>query len=73
LQSKNLAAFQKSGEEIASLISGIFHQNFDEEFKLNDEAKRLLEKNKAKIVNIDEEKAFSMIKKQLAKEKGFVL
>lgn len=55
-------------------MAGIFHQNFDEEFKLNDEAKRLLEKNKAKIgMNIDEEKAFSLIKKQLAKEKNFVL
>ena len=51
-----------------------FRQNFEEEEKINTMARKLLDQNKAKLgLTIDEEKAFNMIKKQLAKEKNFVL
>ena len=74
LKDKKLALFSQSDEILAGLIGTIFKNNFEQEQKLNDEAQKLLDINKKKIgQNIDEEKAFSMIKKQLAKEKNFVL
>ena len=74
LKDKKLALFSQSDEILAGLIGTIFKNNFEQEQKLNDEAQKLLDLNKKKIgQNIDEEKAFSMIKKQLAKEKNFVL
>src|SRR3989338_5808935 len=70
LKDKKLALFSQSDEILAGLVSTIFKNNFEQEQKLNDEAQKLLDLNKKKIgQNIDEEKAFSMIKKQLAKEK----
>ena len=74
LKDKKLALFSQSDEILAGLIGTIFKNNFEQEQKLNDEAQKLLDINKKKIgQNIDEEKAFSMIKKQLAKEKNFIL
>ena len=74
LQSKNLATFSKTEEEIVLKFEETFRQNFEEEEKINTMARKLLDQNKAKLgLTIDEEKAFNMIKKQLAKEKNFVL
>ncbi|MBI5299575.1 MAG: DUF507 family protein [Deltaproteobacteria bacterium] len=74
LHQKKLATFQKTDEELTELIVGLFQKNAAEEEKLIDDAKKLLEQNKKKIgLNIDEERALSMIKKQLAKERNFVL
>ncbi|MDP2600759.1 MAG: DUF507 family protein [Deltaproteobacteria bacterium] len=74
LKEKKLANFGQSDENLASQVASIFKNNFEQEQKLNDEAQKLLDINKKKIgQNIDEEKAFSMIKRQLAKEKNFVL
>lgn len=74
LEKKNLFSAAKPASELASLITDVFKKNVEEEEKLHEEAKRLLEQNKRKLgLNIDEEKALSMIKKQLAKERDFVL
>ena len=74
LQSKNLVTFAKTDEEIISQLAETFQKNFEEEEQLNNQARKLLEQNKGKLgLTIDEEKAFNMIKKQLAKEKNFVL
>lgn len=74
LESQKLASFQKTPEETIALVVSVFDKNMEEEEKLNEAARKLLEQNKKKIgLNIDEERAFLMIKKQLAKEKGFVL
>ena len=74
LKDKKLASFQKSDEDLADLVVEAFRGNFDEEQKLNNDAQKLLDQNKKKIgQNIDEERAFAMIKKQLAKERNFVL
>jgi hypothetical protein len=46
----------------------------DEERAIEDEAHRLLEKNRRAFAgDIDEQKAFQLIKKQIAKQKGFTL
>lgn len=61
------------GEKRISLIVQILEQNQIEENKLLDDAQKLLDQNKKKLgVQIDEEMALGMIKKQLAKERGFV-
>jgi len=74
LQQKKIATFGQSDDHLVSLLVDIFQKNEAEEEKLNEDAKKLLDQNKKKIgLNIDEEKAFGMIKKQLAKERNFVL
>lgn len=74
LRQKKLALFQKGDEELMALIADLFQKNAAEEEKLIDDARKLLEQNRKKIgLNIDEERALSMIKKQLAKERNFVL
>lgn len=74
LEKKNLLATSKSGAELAGLITEVFRKNAEEEEKINDEARKLLDQNKRKLgVNIDEERALQMIKKQLAKDRNFVL
>ena len=60
--------------DLADVVVAVFEKNFEEEMKLNEDARKLLDKNKAKVgMSIDEEKAYSMIRKQLAKERNFVL
>lgn len=74
LLKQQLAIFSGREEEASSLIVCIFRANMEEENKLNDDAKKLLDQNKKKLgLSLDEEKALSMIKKQLAKERNFVL
>ena len=59
---------------VVQAVTEVFTKNLAAEDQLNADAKRLLDQNKKKIgLNIDEEKAFGMIKRQLAKERNFVL
>lgn len=63
----------EGSEKLAGLIVSILEENQQEENRLLDEAQKLLDQNKRKLgIQIDEEKALGMIKKQLAKERGFV-
>lgn len=74
LVSQKLAALARPPDEIANQIADIFRKNMEEENQINEEARRLLEQNKRKVgLTIDEERAFIMIKKQLAKQRNFVL
>lgn len=74
LESQKLVLFQASQEEAVAQIASLFRKNIEEEIQLEEEARRLLEQNRNKLgLQIDEEKAFLMIKRQLAKEKNFVL
>lgn len=60
--------------DLTDVVIAVFEKNFEEERRLHDDARKLLDQNKGKVgLNIDEEKALSMIKKQLAKERNFVL
>lgn len=74
LEKKNLFSSAKPGAELAAMVTEIFRKNAQEEENINDEARKLLDQNKRKLgVNIDEERALQMIKKQLAKDRNFVL
>lgn len=69
-----MARFHKGANEAAQVITDVFQKNLEEENQLNDDARKLLDKNKAKVgLQIDEERAMAMIRKQLAKERNFVL
>ncbi len=63
-----------SEEAVLGRISGFLNANMEAERELEDEAHKLLDKNR-KIMgqDIDEQKAFMLIKRQLAKQKNFVL
>ncbi len=65
----------KAAEEaVAGRIISLIGENMDAERALDDEAHKLLDKNRKMIGgDIDESRAFAMIKKQLAKQKGFTL
>ncbi len=55
-------------------ISSILNANMEAERELEDEAHKLLDKNRKLMgAEIDEQKAFMLIKRQLAKQKNFVL
>ena len=74
IKEKHLATFTQGDEALIHLVQNVFEKNFEEEGQLNDDARKLLDLNKKKIgQNIDEERALNMIKKQLAKERNFVL
>ncbi|MBI2092921.1 MAG: DUF507 family protein [Deltaproteobacteria bacterium] len=78
---KKLAAqFKASNATLASedavfgRIASLLTSNMEAERALEDEAHKLLDKNRRTIGgDIDEQKAFMMIKKQLAKQKNFTL
>ena len=59
---------------ILGKISSILNENMEKERAIDIEAHKLLDKNRRMMnPDIDEAKAFMMIKKQLAKQKNFVL
>lgn len=75
LQTKKLAAFKVSEEKIFSKISEIIVKNLQEEDKIDDQVRKLMEQYQTQIASgqLDRQKVFQMIKKQLVKEKNFVL
>lgn len=74
LEQKGLLKGVQKEEALTALISAVFQKNLEEEDKINAEAQKLLTQNKGKLgLNIDEERALGMIKRQLAKERNFVL
>ena len=71
VENKSLLA---SEEAVFGRISSILTENMEKERAIEDEAHKLLDKNRKTFAgDIDEAKAFMMIKKQLAKQKNFVL
>lgn len=55
-------------------IAAILLKNFDEERTLNEDAEKLLNQHRKEFgMGLDEDKALSMIRRQLAKERKFVL
>ncbi len=74
LRSKQLITLNKSDSEILSKMEGIFLAELRIEDEINKEAERLLEATIGRTGgNIDREKAFQLIKKQLIKDKKVVM
>lgn len=63
-----------SEDAVFGRISSLLIENMEKERAIEDEAHKLLDKNRRAMgSDIDEQKAFVMIKKQLAKQKNFIL
>ena len=74
LKNDKRVTFHGNEEEIKNRVIMMIQANIDEERKLDDTAEKLLVQHRRSMtMEIDENKAFAMIKKQLAKEKGFIL
>lgn len=69
-----LKLIKTTAEDVENKIAAIITQNMEDERALDLEAHKLLDKNrKLAGMELDEQKVFSMIKKELAKKKNFVL
>jgi len=74
LRSKQLITLNKSDSEILSKMEAIFLAELRIEDEINKEAERLLEQTLGRSGgNIDREKMFQLIKKQLIKDKKVVM
>lgn len=75
LKAKNLIVLKADAEAVQAGIERIMIANFQAEDKLDDEAKRLFDQFKAKIPpgTLNEQEALNKIRKQLAKDRKFVL
>ena len=74
IEERKIADIKKKHPLLVKRIIDLITQNFEEEDRLQADALKLFEQNKRKIgLNIDENRALQMIKKQLAKERNFVL
>lgn len=70
----SLKHLKASEEAVAGRIVSLLTENMDAERALDMEAHKLMDKNRKLMgTDIDESRAFAMIKKQLAKQKGFAL
>ena len=59
---------------VSGRISSLINANMQTEHEIEEEAHDLLDKNRRSIGDdFNEQKAFAMIKKQLAKQKNFIL
>ncbi len=62
-------------EKILAKIDEIIFKNLADEAAIEEEARKLMEQFKSKIASgsVDPQKAYMMIKKQVAKERKFIL
>ncbi|OGQ08611.1 MAG: hypothetical protein A3G32_02335 [Deltaproteobacteria bacterium RIFCSPLOWO2_12_FULL_40_28] len=75
IKGSGYVTFKVSEEKIFEKIVGVITKNMFEESKLDEEAQKKMDQARSQIKSgdLDEHRAFQMIKKQLAKEKKFVL
>ncbi|QQR79356.1 MAG: DUF507 family protein [Deltaproteobacteria bacterium] len=75
LKSQNLIKPLVGEDKIEAKIEAVFQKNLDEEATIERDARKLMDQYKSQIASgaIDSQKAFTMIKKQLIKERKFIL
>lgn len=71
LKEKDLVVFKSNENSVLEKMISAFLLNIKEEEAIDAEVKRLIKENSLEGVNYS--KAFNMIKKELAKKKGFKL
>lgn len=64
-----------SEEDLRSAIEGVILRNMEEEVAIEDEVKKIMEQYRAQIASgaVDPQKIYMMIKKQVAKDRKFIL
>ena len=75
LKERTQATFRLPEPEVCSKIEAVLLKNLAEEAAIEEEVRRIMEQYKSQIASgtIDPQKAYMMIKKQVAKERKFIL
>ena len=75
LKTKKLVTLKCSEAQYFGTIEAVIQKNLDDERAIEDEVKKLMDKYQAQIASgaIDPQRMFMMMKKQVAKERKFVL
>ncbi len=73
LEEKKLVVLKAPEEKIHQALVQTFFANLEEEERLHQEAERILEENIKESEGLDRQKMFLMIKRKLAKDRGFIL
>ncbi len=75
LRDKHLITVLESDAKILEKINTVIQNNMDEELAIENQARKLIDQYSGQIDSgaIDPQKAFTMIKKQVAKERKFIL
>lgn len=75
LTEKKVALAKGTPEEVVSRIASIIAQNLEEEEAIEEEVKKIMERYRSQIASgsVDPQKAYMMIKKQVAKDRKFIL
>ncbi|HSA60336.1 MAG TPA: DUF507 family protein [bacterium] len=62
-------------EKLVEKVESLIFKNLEEEVSIEEEVKKLMEQYRAQIASgsIDPQKAYTMIKKQVAKDRKFIL
>lgn len=72
---KGGCSFKVDETRISERIEATIQKNIDDESAIEEEVRKLMEKFRAQIANgsVDPQRAYQMIKKQVAKERNFIL
>lgn len=73
LEEKKMVVLKAPEEKIHQALTQAFFANLEEEARLHQEAERILEENIKESEGLDRQKMFLMIKRKLAKDRGFIL
>jgi hypothetical protein len=75
LKEAGLVTSKAPDDRIRERIETVILKNLEEEAAIEDEVKKLMEQYRSQIATgaIDPQKAYTMIKKQVAKERKFIL
>lgn len=75
LRERGTSTFKVPEDKIQERIEDVIHKNLQEEMAIEGEVKKLMEQYKDQIAtgNVDAQKMYTMMKKQVAKERKFIL
>ncbi|MBI2066773.1 MAG: DUF507 family protein [Deltaproteobacteria bacterium] len=72
---KSGVVFKVEERRIVEKVETVIQKNVDDEHRIEDEVKKLMEQYRAQIAtgSVDPQKVYMMIKKQVAKDRKFIL
>lgn len=73
LEEKKLAVFKAPQQKIHQGLVETFLENLRQENEIDQQAEQILEENIRESEGLDRQKMFLMIKRKLAKDRGFIL
>ena len=72
-QAKQLIVLKASDAVVRSMIKEILSRNFQEEERIEEEAREMLASHAGQAREMDQHKLFVLMKQRLAQKKGFIL